>query len=150
MIDKEEKALYDKLQTRLGADCIPVPNSFKFAKLFLEDKIKNRMIMCPFCLNSSYLTQMNIDHGLYQCNYCKNRMSDKTILLIFDIFNSEKTIKTNEFAVWVFGYRMNGFFQKIKFQEWTKKLYDLGISYDFWEKYKQLKGEYQQEKQEDE
>jgi cupin superfamily acireductone dioxygenase involved in methionine salvage len=65
-------------------------------------------------------------------------MKVKTILFIQDCSNQE-------YAQWVYNYRLSGFFSKINFEKWNKKLKDLGIAYEFWEEYKKLKGEENQE-----
>jgi len=61
-------------------------------------------------------------------------MRVKTILYIQECSNQE-------YARWVYEYRLSGFFKKINFDLWAKKLKDLGIAYEFWEEYKKLKGE---------
>jgi hypothetical protein len=134
--------IYQSILTENGI----LPNPNKFAKEFFKDKVKNKMLICPFCLTPQYLSQFSFDRGYYKCPKCKSRTTEKTLSLMFDIFNFPK-INIDEFAKWVFGYRVNGFFQKVNFQEWNKKLHDLGVSYDFWDYYKKLKGEYQIEKQ---
>ncbi len=136
----KEKMLYDKLQTKLGEYGI-LPNNFKFATINLKDIVKDKMLICPFCLNMSHISQFFFSSGLYQCNYCKNRMKEETLKLMFEIFNQEK-INVYEFAKWVFNYRLSGFFQKIDFKQWNKKLYEMDINFEFWDNYKKLKGEY--------
>lgn len=139
-----DDALYDKLQTKLGDK--PLPNTFKFAKLTLKDLVKDKTILCPFCLEVLHISDFLYSQGLYKCKVCNNRITEHTLKLMFEWFNCEKP-NVREFAKWVFGYRLNGFFQKIKFKEWNKNLYDLGFSFDFWNYYKVFKGEYQEEKE---
>jgi hypothetical protein len=74
-------------------------------------------------------------------------MKLKTLLFI-------QSCSNEEYAKWVFDYRLCGFFHKIKsgnnsFEKWNKKMKELGISYEFWEKYKQLKGEFKEENKQD-
>lgn len=138
-IDKFKRALYDKLQTRLTANGVE-PNSFKFAQKRLTDIIKDKNVLCPFCLSIFYLKDFSYSQGLYKCKHCSNKMRDKTLELMFKWFNCENP-KIAEFAQWVYGYRLNGFFQKIIFKEWSGKLYTLGFSKEFWENYRRIKGE---------
>jgi hypothetical protein len=46
-----------------------------------------------------------------------------------------------KYAEWVFGYSLNGFWQKISFSSWKERLFEIGWSQPFWDKYKALKGE---------
>ena len=70
----------------------------------------------------------------FKCPNCSNFTRLKTLLFVKDCTNQE-------YAKWVFDYRLSGFFKKINFELWTKKMHKLGMSYEFWEKYKELKGE---------
>lgn len=146
MVDKTEKALYDKMQTRLGENCLPIPNNFKFAKKNLSDIVKDKMLICPFCLTPNYLSSFEFDKGLYKCEKCKNRMHESTLINMFNWFNSP-IIDSESYAKWVFGYRINGFFQKINFKEWNTQLWKFGISQDFWGYYNKYKGEYKAEQE---
>jgi hypothetical protein len=53
-----------------------------------------------------------------------------------------------QFAKWVFEYRLSGFFSKINFKEWNQKLWELGVSQEFWEEYKLLRGDTTKEEEE--
>lgn len=145
----ECKTAQDKQQTILSEFGI-LPNPYKFAKLFFKDKVKDKSLICPFCLRIQQLKDFTYAKGFYLCS-CGNQMTEKTLSYMFDIFNVE-TVKTELFAQWVYNYRLNGFFSKIcldieeitkdnRFQEWNNRLHNFGISYDFWENYKRLKGE---------
>ncbi len=93
--------------------------------------------ICPFCLENS--NKFIIENkGLIKCPNCSNFMKLKTLLFIKDCSNSE-------YAQWVFNYRLSGFFKKINFELWIKKMHELGMSCEFWEKYKELKGENEKE-----
>ena len=56
-----------------------------------------------------------------------------------------KSVLTNQtpeqYADCVYDYRSSGFFQKIKFDAWKKRLWEVGWSMRFWTRYKALKGE---------
>ena len=93
--------------------------------------------ICPFCLENS--NKFIIENkGLIKCPNCSNFMKLKTLLFIKDCSNFE-------YAQWVFDYRLSGFFKKINFELWIKKMHELGMSCEFWEKYKELKGESEKE-----
>ncbi len=89
--------------------------------------------ICPFCLETS--NKFIIENkGLIKCSNCSNFMRLKTLLFVKDCTNQE-------YAKWVFEYRLSGFFKKVNFDLWTKKMKELNISYEFWEEYRKLKGE---------
>ena len=126
---------YDKKQTQFAIDGTLIINQ----KVIDENTPLISMIneqnfwICPFCLENS--NKFIIENkGLIKCSNCSNFMKLKTLLFIKDCSNFE-------YAQWVFNYRLSGFFKKINFELWTKKMHKLGMSYEFWEKYKELKGE---------
>jgi hypothetical protein len=94
--------------------------------------------ICPFCLETS--NKFIIENkGLIKCPNCLISMKMKTLLFIKDCSNEE-------YARWVYEYRLSGFFFKLKsgnnsFEKWNKKMKELGFSYEFWDEYKRLKGE---------
>ena len=103
--------------------------------------MKSNFWICPFCLETS--NKFIIENkGLIKCPNCSNFMRLKTLLFVKDCTNKE-------YAKWVYEYRLSGFFKKINFEQWTKKLKELGIAYEFWEEYKKLKGFYEEEEKED-
>lgn len=52
-----------------------------------------------------------------------------------------KEMNPEQYAEWVYDYRRRGFFQKVPFKKWCDRMHKIGISFRFWKKYKQLKGE---------
>lgn len=103
---------------------------------------ENKFYICPFCLEKSnkYLIE---NKGLIKCPNCLVCMKLKTLLFIQDCTNED-------YAKWVFEYRLSGFFSKLKsgensFEKWNQKMKELGIAYEFWNKYMELKGEYEKE-----
>lgn len=138
--EKFERAKYDKLQTKLNVNGT-TPNDFKFAKIPLADILKEKATLCPFCLHQNFITHFIYNQGFYQCVFCKNKMTEKTILNMIQWFTECNSPNIKEFAKWVYNYRLSGFFQKIQFKEWNEALKDLGLSYDFWGYYNQFKGE---------
>jgi uncharacterized CHY-type Zn-finger protein len=93
-----------------------------------------KKVLCPFCLNVNTLDKFKKDRAWYICPNCKQLLTVKTCVSIMKM-------NPKQFALWVFNYRLSGFFGKIKFKEWTQKLYELGVSQEFWEEYKSLRGD---------
>jgi len=101
-------------------------------------EMKNPVYFCPFCLFYGRIEQFefktpkgNISKRL-ECPDCKNMMLRRTL---------EQKMNAEQYAEWVFDYRLSGFWQKCNFKVWKERLYKLGLSHKFWEKYKLLKGE---------
>ena len=93
---------------------------------------------CPFCLYAGkvHTFEMKTPKGntskRYKCPECNAIMVKRTL---------EKKMDAEEYAEWVFDYRLSGFWQKCNFKVWKERLYKLGMSHKFWEKYRLLKGE---------
>lgn len=129
----KEKMQYDKSQTVLDKDgCSENPHKYA-EKIILAEFWK--IYLCPFCLESNELWKWNKIKGFYVCCVCGNSMTLNSIA---------QDMTTEEFAKWVFDYRLLGFWRKIfpDFETWNKKLYNLGLSYDFWNEYNRLKNEW--------
>ena len=98
----------------------------------------NQLIMCPFCLHTSKLsnfiisTKKGIHQGLGQCPECKHCARWHTL-------TAEWT--PEQYAEWVFQYSTSGFWQKTPFKTWSSRLKKIGWAYKFWKRYKQLKAE---------
>ena len=135
---------YDKKQMQFAIDGTLIINQ----KLIDEQTPLITLInssnyyICPFCLENS--NNFIIENkGLIKCPNCLINMKMKTLLFIKDCSNEE-------YVRWVFDYRLSGFFSKLKsgnnsFEKWTQKMKELGISYEFWDEYKKLKGDYNEE-----
>jgi hypothetical protein len=126
---------YDKKQMQFAIDGTLIINQ----KIINEQTPINVLInnsniwICPFCLEES--NKFSIEsHGLIKCPNCKVEMKIKTLLFVKECSNID-------YARWVFEYRLSGFFSKINFEKWNKKMKDLGISYEFWNEYKKLRGD---------
>lgn len=134
---------YDKQQMQFAIDGTLIINK----KLIDENTPiialinESNYYLCPFCLEVSnkYIIE---SHALIKCPNCNNQMKLKTLLFIKDCSNIE-------FAKWVFDYRLSGFFKKINFEKWSKKLKELGMSLEFWEEYKKLKCDNQEDNNKD-
>lgn len=137
-----EKRQYDAQQYILLPDLSIKKNPLKYAKK-IQDSDFNTIALCPFCLTSNELGKYRLEKGFHVCPKCSSRMILKTLL---ELNNLEK------FVEFVFNYRFSGFWDKIcldieqitkdtRFNEWNSRLYSLGLSFDFWERYKALKGD---------
>jgi len=139
---EQQKIIEDVQQTFLNPDLSITKNNFKFAKE--QNNIKyDTIVLCPFCLTSYELNRFNNKKGLRICPNCDSKLKLSTLSEINDL---------DKFVNFVFNYRLSGFWDKIcldilqqnrdsRFNEWNKRLHDLGLSYAFWEKYKNLKGD---------
>jgi hypothetical protein len=128
-----EKRQYDEQQMVLNPDGSISKNPLKCAKK-IDNTDYTILVFCPFCLEQISLWKFKLVIGFRICPNCQNKMLLKTLTT---------DMSAESFAQWVYNYRLNGFFSKIfpDFETWNKKLYALGLSHDFWEEYKKLKGE---------
>ena len=130
---------YDKKQTQFAIDGELIINQKVIDENTPIDALINisNFWICPFCLETS--NKFIIENkGLIKCPNCSNLMKMKTLLFVKDCSNED-------YAKWVFNYRLSGFFKKINFEKWTAKMHELGMSHEFWEEYKKLKGENEKE-----
>ena len=97
----------------------------------------NPKYLCPFCLHEGPMSdyEFKTPKGKVskrkRCPECNNSMIERTL-------TSEMTVK--EFASFVFGYSVDGFWKKVNYSKFCERLRKLGISYEFWQEYKKLKG----------
>lgn len=138
-----EKMRYNKKQTMLS-DKGCIPNDKKYAQEQYDLKFDS-MCLCPFCLETNYFSGFKNNGGYVECPNCKNLMMIKTLCNILKFTN-------REFGKWAFDYRLSGFWDKVypSFKIWNEKLHKSGISYEFWEEYKKLKGVSTQQENDDE
>lgn len=139
---KQQQIREDIQQMKLNPDLSIQKNTYLLAQK--QPNIKyDEVVLCPFCLKSYELSRFRIDKGFRVCPNCNSRLKLSTLS---EINNLEKFVK------FVFGYRLNGFWDKIcldveqisrdaRFNEWNNRLYSLGLSSVFWDRYKELKGD---------
>jgi hypothetical protein len=141
--NREQLAYFDKEQTLFTQEGSIKPNDFQFAEKVLAIRTDEKVI-CPFCLTPDKLhvfvirKKTGVDHHSAYCPYCRTLMNLKTVLSVYKMTGAQ-------FAKWVYEYNFGGrnqFFRKVNFNEWKERLKVLGLSYDFWEEYKKLKGEW--------
>ena len=130
------KARYDKRQLILDprTETVAVERT-KEVKVHIE--YKTTIYYCPFCLHYGRHEEFETKTAKgkpskkIRCPECQNGMLNMTL--------TEK-MDAEKYAEWVFMYRSSGFWQKCPFKKWKDRLYKLGMSKKFWEKYKLLKG----------
>ena len=131
---------YDKKQMQFSLDGTLIKNQRIVNEQTPIDALINdkNFWICPFCLETS--NKFIIENkGLIKCPNCLNGMRIKTLLFV-------KECSNQEYARWVYEYRLSGFFSKLNsgnssFEKWNKKMQELGFSTEFWDEYKKLKGE---------
>jgi predicted metal-binding protein len=98
-----------------------------------------RQVSCVFCLYTTNLQKFfKIDAkgrtiALVTCPECHNKMQLQTLI---------KDMSIQEYAKFVYGYRLSGFWKKCPFALFNQRLREIGASSEFWLEYKKLKGEY--------
>jgi hypothetical protein len=134
---REQKIISDKQQLRL--DTLKFMQS-PLASEQLELKL-SQIVICPFCLYRSTLEKFlfscgkGFHKGLGFCINCGQKSTFRTLLKM-------PTWTPQEYAKFVFGYVQNGFWDKCKYGEWSTRMnLDRDISNAFWNEYKKLKGE---------
>lgn len=138
---REQIAQSDKAQSTFGSS----GQVQKKAGVKIERKVlnMNKPVFCPFCLEGDYLknflvsTKKGLSTSKAQCPHCQSGMLLRTVLRKWTV---------EEYADWVFAYRVSGFWQKINFEKWSKNLEIKGWARDFWDRYKALKGEAEEER----
>ena len=133
--DKISKA--DAVQSKFGKDGNVLVTE---AQIFSEFKNIDLLqtVNCPFCLLPGRIQQFlvstskGISETKAHCPNCNNGMMLRNLVMKWT---------AESYAEWVFGYARSGFFQKINFDNWKKRLAELGWANAFWDKYKTLKAD---------
>jgi hypothetical protein len=137
---REQKIITDKQQIRLDTlDFMKSPLVTEQIELKLS-----QIVICPFCLYRSILEKFlfSCGKGLHKslgfCPDCGNKATFRTLIKM-------PTWTPQEYAKFVFDYVQNGFWDKCNYGKWSTRMkLDLEICNAFWEKYKLLKGEKQE------
>jgi hypothetical protein len=128
-IDRRQTLLIPKEKTRMEPE---TGGTAEFASSAHE------RVFCPFCIHVDELQSFLIPgkRGAYlaraKCPECGKGMLVKTLTREFT---------PEQFAEWVYKEYGVEFWRKVTFKLFTKRLYDMGWSYRFWRRYKELKGE---------
>jgi len=134
---REYEIRQDKLQTKFDPTQ-PTGIKFKPQDIMEVTTLHTGVYWCPFCLHKdkieAYLisTKKGYHKGLGLCPECKNKMQLKTL-------TSKMT--PEQFAEFAYGYRADGYWQKMPFTKFNERLKQIGWAQRFWNKYRQLKGE---------
>jgi hypothetical protein len=121
-----------------ASDVLIKGNPHKFATVTEKGIDPFKSTTCPFCLSYSKLrlflisTSKGFDRGRGKCPVCGQGMKLQTLVKM------EKWTP-QEYAKFVFDYRSQGFWQKIKFETWSKHLKMMNWTQPFWDEYKRLK-----------
>lgn len=138
----QQKTIEDAQQYLLNPDLTITKNNHKYMKK--EPNVKfDTVVLCPFCLRYYSLDKFLLRKGLRVCPNCTAQLKLSTLTEISDL---------DKFVNFVFNYRFSGFWDKIcldipqkskdsRFNEWNKRLFTLGLSLEFWRKYRMMKGE---------
>lgn len=93
---------------------------------------------CPFCLWNAKIHEFKVllksgkPSKMYRCPDCQNQMRQNTLT---------ENRSVEEYAQWCFDYSSSGFWDKVPFEKFNKRLRNFGMSRRFWKHYKMLKGE---------
>jgi len=101
-------------------------------------ELKSPIYYCPFCLYYGRIEQFeyrtpkgNVSKGV-KCPECDNKMLRRSLTT---------PMNAEQYAEWVYNYRLSGFWRKVNFSKWKERLYKLGLAYKFWMRYRELKGD---------
>ena len=93
--------------------------------------------LCPFCLHEGHIAQFEFKtpkgkiSKMAKCPECHNKMRKQTLT---------EPMTPRQYASFIFFYALSGFWKKVNFRQFNERLRALGISYEFWQEYKKLKG----------
>lgn len=142
----QQKAKRDKQQsifTDNGKINKPRKETIKKDKLYLDS-----IVYCPFCLYRDKLSKFLVSEGKKgistwkaKCPECEMGMLMRTIKAMCRMTES----KIEEYARWAFEYAKSGYWKKVKFEVWKRRLQEYGWSIPFWRKYRELKGRFGEE-----
>jgi transcription elongation factor Elf1 len=133
---RQEIASDDKKQLKFGTWGEVEPTHKESAKITFTGDVK-MLVSCPFCLYNDKLqnflisTKKGISQSNAECPDCHKGMRMKSLTADW---NAE------QYADWVYAYRLSGFWSKCPFGTWKKRLNQMGWAKSFWDRYKQLKG----------
>jgi len=140
---REQKAKDDNKQATLnpttstGVQLKQPPKPVEFATI-------DYPVMCPFCLHIGKINEflINTTHGYHRglgkCPECKNGMRLSTLTVEWT---------PEQYAEFAYPYSTDGFWQKVPFEKWKERLHKIGWAHRFWTRYKQLKGEGEEERE---
>ena len=106
------------------------------AKAKVEITYKNEPLTCPFCLYEASISKFLIklksgrwSEKRFMCPDCGKIMNKATLV---------REMSVEEFAAWVLDAEA---WSRVSFNKFTKRLKEMGISYQFWDAYNKHKAE---------
>jgi transcription elongation factor Elf1 len=129
---RQERAKQDKKQMIFGLEGLQHRPGVKVVSTML-----NTICLCPFCFHQAKAdefvvsTKKGFHQGLGKCRACGNQSQWK---------NLRARWTAESLADWVYAYRADGFWKKVKYQWFNAGLARMGWVEAFWNRYKQLKG----------
>jgi hypothetical protein len=135
---RQERAKQDLQQQIFAAGAIK-ENPHRWATFTEKGLDPYKYVTCPFCLGFNPLRLFlisnkkgyNRHHG--RCPLCKQQMKLQTL---FKAMTSPE-----QYAVFAYPYAKMGFWQKVPFDTWKKRLGMMGWTERFWNEYKRLRGD---------
>ncbi len=138
--NREQQALRDKQQLQIDT-LKPMSNPLAEKQVDL----KQQTAICPFCLFTNDLSKFLYSCGsgfhkrLGVCPECKHKSELRTLVTI-------PTMTPQEYAQFVFDYRLSGFWEKCNFKVWRERLdSEPEQARKFWNRYYDLRGDYTEE-----
>lgn len=144
---QRERARQDKQQTTLAPEGVKA-NPYVYAVKTEILPPPEKQVTCPLCLGLEQFNRFlvsnkkGISRSVGKCPLCGQGMFLKTLV------HMEKCT-AKQYAEWVYQYSRSGFWKKVDFAVWKRRLQLMGWTQDFWDRYKELKGEDQSESSED-
>jgi len=92
--------------------------------------------LCPFCLHQDSKSAFETKTAKgkpskkFVCPECNQKMREKSLT---------QSMSASDYAEWVFLYASYGFWKIVKYAVWNKRLKELGLAPEFWDRYKELK-----------
>lgn len=132
-----EKLEGDKDQALLG-QYVALPNPRKYASRSEGLPNPNKKVTCPFCLGMSPFrlfltsTKHGISRSLGKCPLCHLGMRLRTLA-------SMDSWGPKDYASFVAPYAADGFWKKINFDTWKKRLSLMGWTEEFWDQYHEIR-----------
>lgn len=136
---RQEEAKGDNSQTIFkGQGLAPNPN----IRSTVQDTVipLQKKVSCPFCLGLSQFrlflvsTKKGLSRKVGKCPLCGQGLFLKSLVMM-------NKCTATEYANWVHPYARMGFWKKLNFQTWKRRLQLMGWTQEFWDRYHQLKGD---------
>ncbi len=131
-----------------GEDVQVKENDFRYATLAEKGLDPSLKVTCPFCLGLNQLrlflisTKKGYDRGKGKCPLCGQIMHLRTLVKVMT--------SPEQYAAFAQPYAKMGFWKKVSFDVWKRRLKMMGWTERFWNEYRRLRGDVEEEEQEKE